>query len=296
MPTSFNTTVVLGLAALSQGLLSACGGHSTGATQPEASGGNTSAAGTGTNATSGTSGTSGSGTGGGRAGGGSGVSPGSGGGAGRVGDSGGAGTTAGSGGDGGETAAGGSATCPNLPSAPVPASSIIQFNDNGGWNWFQDERAVVDKANNKFVIGSVASGGARDGAIEAVVYDIAAASKALYTLDTGLASTADDHNAPAFLVRPDGKYLAMWAGHRIDCNSRTSIFDGTAWSAASKFSWTPLGCPWAGWASNMITYANPWYVGSSILSAVRSVGTDPAFLTSPDDGETWSYYGRLTAT
>jgi hypothetical protein len=46
----------------------------------------------------------------------------------------------------------------------------------------------------------------------------------------------------------------------------------------------------------MVTYSNPWSIGSSIYSPVRSVGTDPAVLTSADDGQTWSYYGRLMST
>ncbi|MEI9953659.1 MAG: hypothetical protein WDO74_32945 [Pseudomonadota bacterium] len=201
-------------------------------------------------------------------------------------------------GAGGASATAGSAAtaCPTLPAMPIPVNGIIQFNDNGGWNWFQDERAVVDRAKNKFVIGSVASGGARDGNIEAVVYDAAAGTKQLFTLGTGLKAYPDDHNAPAFLVRPDGKYFAIWAGHRLDCNSRSSIFDGTAWSVEALFDWSSFGCPWAGSDSNRVTYANPWYLGGSIFAAVRSVDTTPALLTSGNDGATLAYYGRLVAT
>jgi hypothetical protein len=178
----------------------------------------------------------------------------------------------------------------------VAGGKLIQFNDNGGWCWYQDERVVVDTKANKLVIGSVASGGSLNGYQEAVVYDIAAGTKKLFTLSTGLAGNVDDHNAPAFLVRPDGKYFAMWSGHRSDCLSRTSIFDGTAWSAEKKFDWAGAGCPWAGASTNMVTYSNPWYVGAQIFAAVRSVGTDPAILSSADNGATLSYYGRLMAT
>jgi hypothetical protein len=187
----------------------------------------------------------------------------------------------------------GAALCP-LPTAPT--ATPIQFNDNGGWCWMQDERAVVDTIGNKLVIGSVASGGTRDGYIEAVVYDLVAGTKQVHTLGTGLAALVDDHNAPAFVVRPDGKYLALWSSHRTDCYTRFSIFDGVAWSGESLFDWTPLGCPWAGAATNMITYANPWYLGDSIYAAFRSVNSGPAFITSADGGENWNYTGRLTAT
>ena len=98
------------------------------------------------------------------------------------------------------------------------------------------------------------------------------------------------------LIRPDGQYLAMWSGHRIDCITRASIFNGTAWGAEKKIDWAPYGCPWAGASTNMVTYSNPWYMGTTILAGVRSVDTSPAFLTSSDNGVNWSYYGRLTTT
>jgi hypothetical protein len=173
---------------------------------------------------------------------------------------------------------------------------LITFNDNGAWCWYQDERAVVDAKANKLVIGSVASGGSRNGYVEAVVYDLAAKTGTRSTISTSLSGSIDDHNAPAFVIRPDGKYFAQYSGHRVDCYTRTSIFDGTKWSAENKFDWGPDGCPWAGASTNMVTYSNPWYLGSSIYSAVRSVNTDPAVLTSADDGQTLSYYGRLMST
>ena len=203
-----------------------------------------------------------------------------------------------SGGSGGSSGSGGICAPPtvNLSGANAVVGTLIQFNDNGAWCWYQDERALVDTKANKIVLGTVASGGSRNGYVEAVIYDIAAGTKKLYTLGTGLSSNIDDHNAPAFLIRPDGKYFAMWSGHRSDCYSRTSVFDGAAWSAEKKFDWGPLGCPWPGADTNMVTYSNPWYIGSSIYSAVRSIATDPAMLTSSDDGANLSFYGRLMST
>jgi hypothetical protein len=201
-------------------------------------------------------------------------------------------------GTGGMTGAGGQATtCPTLPTGPAAASSIIQFNDNGGWCWYQDERAVVDTKANKLIIGTTASGGTRNGQNEAVIYDLATNKGTRYTLPSSLAtSNVDDHNSPALLIRPDGKYLAQWAGHRVDCFSRFSIFDGTAWGAEQKVDWAPYGCPWPTAATNMVTYSNPWYIGSSIFTMVRSVGTDPAVLTSTNDGQSWSYNGKLASS
>ena len=229
--------------------------------------------GSGGSATGGVTGTGGSGTGGASATGGA------------------AGSGSGTGGAGGQVA------CPALPTSAVAASSIIQFNDNGGYCWYQDERAVVDTKANKLIIATTASGGTRNGQNEAVIYDLATSKGTRYTLPSSLAtSNVDDHNAPALLIRPDGKYLAQWSGHRVDCLSRFSIFDGTAWGAEQKVDWTPFGCPWAGASTNMVTYSNPWYIGTSIFSMVRSVGTDPAVLTSTNDGQTWSYNGKLASS
>ena len=64
-----------------------------------------------------------------------------------------------------------------LPSGnDAVAGTRITFNDNGGWCWYQDERALVDTANGKFIIGSVASGGSRDSDQEVVVVNIATQS------------------------------------------------------------------------------------------------------------------------
>jgi hypothetical protein len=192
--------------------------------------------------------------------------------------------------------AGGAAACAaptvSLTGADAVLGKLIRFNEDGGWCWYQDERALVDTKSGKLIVGSVAKG----GAIEAVIYDLAGATKKKYTLGTSLTQHVDDHNAPALLIRPDGKYFAMWSGHRVDCITRTAIFDGTAWSAEAEFDWKPAGCPWPGKDTNMVTYSNPWYIGTSIYAAVRSVGADPAVLTSSNDGQTLSYYGRLMST
>jgi hypothetical protein len=35
------------------------------------------------------------------------------------------------------------------------AGTLIQFNDNGAWSWFEDERAIVDAAAGKILVSSV---------------------------------------------------------------------------------------------------------------------------------------------
>jgi len=268
-------------------------GGTTGSGGSKGSGGS----GSGGSASGGSSGATGSG---GSASGGSSGSTGSGGAAGGAGGSaagGGAGTGSSSGGAGGGGPVACAAPTVTLTGNDAVAGTLIQFNDNGGWCWYQDERAVVDTKANKLVIGTTASGGSRNGQNEAVIYDLTAKMATRFTLPSSLAtSNVDDHNSPALLIRPDGKYLAQWSGHRVDCITRFSIFDGTAWGAEQKVDWTPYGCPWAGASTNMVTYSNPWYIGSTIFSMVRSVATDPAALISSDDGKTWSYNGKLASS
>ena len=208
--------------------------------------------------------------------------------------------TAGSGTAGSGTGGSGPIACPTLPSAPVAANDIIQFNDNGGWCWYQDERALVDAKNGKFVIGSVASGGSRNSDQEVVIYDIATKDKKRFTLETDL--NPDDHNAPAFILRPDGGYAALWATHRDTCYSYYSVYNGTAWSAYQKYDWAADGCPWDS-ASNpnpphKVTYANPWFLSAEnkVYAGVRSVSTSPALLVSNDAGSSWDFYGRVSST
>lgn len=37
-------------------------------------------------------------------------------------------------------------------------NNLIQFNDNGAWCWYQNERLIIDTENGKLIFGSVASG------------------------------------------------------------------------------------------------------------------------------------------
>ena len=41
-----------------------------------------------------------------------------------------------------------------LDAADYVAGTLIVFNDNGAWSWYQDERAIVDPAAGALLIGS----------------------------------------------------------------------------------------------------------------------------------------------
>jgi hypothetical protein len=60
-----------------------------------------------------------------------------------------------------ELDAGGPGTPPASIVLPLPpdlvAGNLMQFNDNGNWTWYCDERSVIDKARGNLIVGSDAS-------------------------------------------------------------------------------------------------------------------------------------------
>jgi hypothetical protein len=179
------------------------------------------------------------------------------------------------------------------------AGKMTLLNDNGGWCWYQDERVVFDPANQTLLIGSVATkqgkgGDARDGNIECTAYNLADNTSKLFTFHEHLQT--DDHNAPAFLIRPDGRYLAMYTKHTTDKVTRWRVsknpHDATAWEDEKTFDWTQ---PPANIGENTSTYSNIFYQPTErrTYDFVRSVNKDPSCLVSMDDGSTWKFGGKL---
>ena len=139
--------------------------------------------------------------------------------------------------------------------------NLIQFNDNSACTWYSDERAIVDQAGGKVVVGGDASGSGlggspRNGGVEAAMFDLESGTSQRSVLFIGAPLGCDDHNAPAFMLRPDGKYLAQWTGHNNNYLSYFSIFDGTSWSPYTTFDWQALGAT----SSEIASYSNPHYL------------------------------------
>jgi len=172
--------------------------------------------------------------------------------------------------------------------------NLIQFNDNGAWSWYQDERAIVDTLNGKLILGSDASdngigGSSRDGLIEAVIFDIQSASLEKFTLAD---FSCDDHNAPAFFVRPDGNYIAMYAQHYDYYNSRYRIYNGSSWTPEQVFDWSTI----PGGINYSIAYSNMYYLSDEgrMYNFARANNRCPNFLYSTDMGDNWSFGGQLS--
>ena len=182
--------------------------------------------------------------------------------------------------------------------------NLIQFIDNGAWCWYQDERAVIDPVNNKLILGSDASnngtgGSQREGDVEVIIFDLETHTIQKSTLKDGSTSPstfyADDHNAPAFLVRPDGKYIAMYAAHFGDTSSHYRIYENNQWGTEQLFNWKQQ-IP--GGSNFQTTYSNIYYLSAEgrMYNFVRGNNKSPNSMVSTDMGNTWSYGGQLTTS
>jgi hypothetical protein len=172
--------------------------------------------------------------------------------------------------------------------------NLIQFNDNGAWCWYQDERAILDPARGKIVLGSVASsagagGSLRNGTVESVIFDLQTGTPQRFQL---WQAGCDDHNAPGFILRPDGKYLAMYSEHYDRYNSRYRIYDGVSWTTEQRFDWTKI----PGGTDYTIAYSNLYYLSSEsrMYAFARANHRCPNLIVSTDMGDTWSFGGQLT--
>jgi hypothetical protein len=189
--------------------------------------------------------------------------------------------------------------CTSPPCAAINdvAGDMIVFNDNGAWSWFEDERAIVDTSAGKILVSSVANGSgsggsARSGDVEVAALDLANGSVSRFTLSDAL--QADDHNSAALWIRPDGRYLAMYARHGSDSFSRYRISTNpgsiTSWGAEQTFD-NGAGTTY----SNLHYLPNDNGGAGRLYNFTRSVGFDPNVLVSNNFGSNWSYGGRLLA-
>jgi hypothetical protein len=126
---------------------------------------------------------------------------------------------------------------------------------DGAWCWFQDERAVVDAANGKLVVGTANM----QRGVDLTIFDIESKrveSSKRFTLPSKYYS--DDHNSPGLLIAPNGKYLALWAHHYDEYNTRYSIYNGQEWSAENQFKWNSI----PGGTNFTICYSNVYYLSA----------------------------------
>ncbi|WP_254359478.1 BNR-4 repeat-containing protein [Microbacterium hominis] len=184
-------------------------------------------------------------------------------------------------------------TAPDIPASPAASVRRFVINDNGAWCWFQDERALVDPAARRLVVGTVAApdgadGDRRSGNLELTVVDLDSGDTEIVVLHE--AFEADDHNVPALWRRRDGRWLAMYAKHKTDdllLWRISEVDDPTRWGPANFFDWSELT------GGRGVTYANIHESDGRLWCFTRAINDDQCALVSDDDGNTWSFAGKL---
>lgn len=177
------------------------------------------------------------------------------------------------------------------PQAPAP----VVLNDDGGWCWFQDERALV--VAGRLVFGSVAAGRSdpdRRGMVEVTSVELAGGAISRFRLSASPVERPgryDDHDAPAFVVRGDGRLLAVWAGHGFDNRilSRVTLRpgDASAWGDERVFVPSPR---------SSVTYSNLYRLAAErgrVYDFFRGLDNrfKPSLAWSDDDGASFATGG-----
>jgi BNR repeat-containing family member len=177
------------------------------------------------------------------------------------------------------------------------ATALVRLNDNGAWSWFMDPRVIVH--DGKLIAGSVRAVGSnqantsdpRWGNVEVSVYDIESGKVDTVVLHPHLEQ--DDHDAPAFLVRKDGRYLAVYSMHARERRMYYRLsapHNPLAWGPASVVDTPGDNAEYAG---NNATYANLFRMPDGRLyNFIRAFHHDPNYMYSDDDGNTWTFGGR----
>jgi hypothetical protein len=144
------------------------------------------------------------------------------------------------------------------PPAPSPPSglvngNLIQFDSDGAWTWYSDERAIVDPNNGRVLVNSVGFSptvGGSPAAVDIVNFDPMTGRRMRTRLSNQVPGNPqtqnDDHNNGALLTLPDGRYLAMYANHGNngglgDEFSRWRVSnnpgDSSSWTTEQVFNW-----------------------------------------------------------
>jgi hypothetical protein len=179
------------------------------------------------------------------------------------------------------------------------AGTLVRLNDNGAWSWFMDERVLVD--DGRLIVGSVRAvrdfeSGRTDpdwGNVEVAVYDLAsgAADRTVFHRHF----EQDDHDAPAFLRLPDGRYLGMYTRHGMERRIYYRFSEPgnpLAWGEAHEFE-TP-GTDAAAFRGDNVTYSNLFRLPTGrILNLFRGFDRDPNYMYSDDSGRAWVYGGHV---
>jgi len=173
--------------------------------------------------------------------------------------------------------------------AATPGIAVL--NDDAGWCWFQEERAIF--SGDRLIAGSVASGWrdpSRKGNIEISSIDFETGETERFVLHPNL--ELDDHDVPALLELTCGRILAVYSKHNKD---RKILYRKTEKPGDIR-QWSPEKEYEFDFFNHEVTYANLFRVeqeNGRIYDFYRGNDFDPNVLISDDGGESWRYAGRL---
>jgi hypothetical protein len=186
----------------------------------------------------------------------------------------------GSGGNDGEAGeAGGPATGFPFSQAPTVLTK------DAGYCWFEEPRALF--VGDTLIVGNVASGWAdanKRGDIEAIAYDVKTRQSTVTELHDRL--ELDDHDSPAFVRRPDGRLLTLYAKHGTENHFYYRVSSpGSLSTWDNERTFVPT-------AATKLTYSNLFLLTSEanrIYDFYRGLDDSykPSFAYSDDAGETW---------
>lgn len=156
----------------------------------------------------------------------------------------------------------------------------ITFMKDGGWCWYQDPRAIISK--DQLVIGSVSG---QSGDVKVSVFDLEnKTDKGTVVLDKNF--EVDDHDTPAFYLKPNGSILSMWAKHAHENKHYYSVSSPgnyLEWDNKKTFVHDYEG-------KKGVTYMNLHYLENekTLYNFFRDGPSfNPSYITSKDHGETW---------
>jgi len=173
---------------------------------------------------------------------------------------------------------------------------LIIFNDNGGWNWIEDERAIIH--DGKLLVGSVAGfdiDEKRIGDVELAVFDLESEQVKIIELHDRL--EYDDHNSPALIELPDGTLVAIYSSHMGIHPLSNTIFwrvsvDGVNWSNERAF--IPSNNSKVAYSS-LHFLEKEGYQNGTLYNFFRGYNDsyNPSIMISNDSAQSWEVVGLL---
>lgn len=170
------------------------------------------------------------------------------------------------------------------PGNDCTAHEAVRLNDDGGWCWFEGERALV--IGDTLAVGSVAAGAEdadRKGDIELTLWNLATGDRR--TLELADRFQVDDHDQPGLCTLADGRLLALWSRHGPENAFSRAVIDPAS-GAIER------GEPVVPTPASRVTYSNVYRLSAEkgrLYSFFRGLDNTwkPSYMTSDDGGATW---------